>query len=94
MSSHPNWCDLSRCSVARARRGAGIHRSATLHGTFDPDLGQAVDVSLWEVVGEGPHVLFEFPGGSGSGNDLTTEQAAELVDMLTKLLDREPSRAH
>jgi hypothetical protein len=65
-----------------------------MHGSFDPDLGQAVDVSLWEVVGEAPHVLFEFPGGSGAGNDLTAEQAAELIDMLTKLLDGDVSRAH
>ncbi|MFB9183280.1 hypothetical protein ACFFX1_34565 [Dactylosporangium sucinum] len=63
-----------------------MHRSQRLHGSFDPDTGLSVDVSLWKFDGRPTNVLVEFPGGTGEGNDLSPSQATELVGMLRDLL--------
>jgi hypothetical protein len=46
----------------------------------------SVDITLWRRHGGQTHVLIEFPGGSGEGNDLTPAQTAELTGNLADLL--------
>jgi hypothetical protein len=84
--THPKWCDRSKCNAERIPGLSGVHLSRRIVIEQDPATEVGVEVMLWRSNGGTDQIIFEFPGGTGEGNDLTTNQTLGLIGALINLV--------
>jgi hypothetical protein len=86
MTTHPIWCEPTRCGVDGKQAFRGLHRSAVVRGEFDRHSGNSLEVSLWAPIDGDPQIQIDFPGSASEGVDLTQSQSRGLADTILHLL--------